>query len=58
MQTIAFRCLFDAPGEFKRELKIKTDAQEAPVTLTIEVFGATVTQRAGSVSDGDLFVRR
>jgi len=36
VQTITFRCLFDKPGEFKRELKIKTDAQEAPVTLTIE----------------------
>ena len=36
IQTLTFRCLFDTPGDFKRELKIKTDAQEAPVSLTIE----------------------
>ncbi len=38
VQTITFQCLFDKdkPGEFKRELKIKTDAQEVPVSVTIE----------------------
>lgn len=36
VQTLTFRLLFDKPGEFKRELKIKTDAQDAPGLVTIE----------------------
>ncbi len=36
VQLLKFRCLFDKPGKFKRELKIKTDAQEAPASVTIE----------------------
>lgn len=40
LQTLTFACVFDKPGEVKREIKIKTDVQEAPLTVTIE---ATVT---------------
>lgn len=36
VQTVTFRCVFDTPGEFKRELQIKTDLQDTPVTVTIE----------------------
>jgi len=36
MQTVTFRCVFRAGGAFKKEVKIKTDLPEPPVTLTIE----------------------
>jgi hypothetical protein len=36
VQTVTFKCHFDKAGDFKRELKIKTDLQEAPVVVTIE----------------------
>ena len=36
VQTLTFKCEFIEPGNFKRELKIKTDAQEEPVTVTLE----------------------
>jgi hypothetical protein len=36
VQTVTFRCLFDKPGDFKRELQVRTDLQDAPVTVTIE----------------------
>jgi hypothetical protein len=36
VQTLSFRCEGIPAGGFKRELKIKTDLQEAPVVLTLE----------------------
>jgi hypothetical protein len=36
VQTVTFKCQLAKPGEFKRDLKIKTDLQEAPVPVTIE----------------------
>lgn len=36
VQTVTFRCLFETAGDFKKELQIKTDLQEVPVTVTIE----------------------
>jgi hypothetical protein len=36
VQIITFKCQITKAGEFKRELKIKTDMQEAPVVVTIE----------------------
>jgi hypothetical protein len=35
-QVLTFKCQPNQPGEFKRELKIKTDLDDAPVTVTIE----------------------
>jgi hypothetical protein len=35
-QVLVFKCLFNQPGDFKRELKIKTDLQDAPVIVTID----------------------
>jgi Protein of unknown function (DUF1573) len=35
-QTLAFRCAGAKTGEFRRQFKIKTDLQEAPVTVTVE----------------------
>jgi hypothetical protein len=35
-QVVSFKCQFAKDGEFKRELKIKTDLQEAPLVVTIE----------------------
>ena len=35
-QIVTFRCQFARPGDFKRELKIKTSLQDAPVMVTIE----------------------
>jgi hypothetical protein len=35
-QTVTLKCQFDKAGDFKRELKIKTDLQEAPVVVIIE----------------------
>jgi hypothetical protein len=36
VQTLTFTCNFADPGAFKRELKIKTDLQDAPVVVTVE----------------------
>jgi hypothetical protein len=36
VQTVTFKCLFKNPGDFKRELKIKTSLQDTPVTVVIE----------------------
>jgi hypothetical protein len=36
VQTLTFTCRFAEPGPFKRELKIKTSLQDAPVVVTIE----------------------
>ncbi len=36
VQTVTFRCKFTKLGDFKQELKIKTDVQDAPVTVIIE----------------------
>jgi len=36
VQFVTFKCKFDKPGPFKRELKIKTSIQDAPVVVTIE----------------------
>jgi hypothetical protein len=36
VQIVTFKCQFDQPGDFKRELKIKTDLQDVPVSVTIE----------------------
>ena len=36
MQILTFKCDFAAAGVFKRELKIKTTLQTAPVVVTIE----------------------
>jgi hypothetical protein len=36
VQTVTFKCKFDNPGAFKRELKIKTDLQDVPVPVVIE----------------------
>ena len=35
-QVVSFKCTFAKDGAFKRELKIKTDLQEAPLVVTIE----------------------
>jgi hypothetical protein len=36
VQIITFKCQFNQPGDFKRELKIKTDLQDQPVAVTVE----------------------
>ena len=36
VQTVTFKCQFTQAGEFKRELKIKTDLQDAPVSVMLE----------------------
>jgi hypothetical protein len=36
VQTVAFKCKFTQTGEFHRELKIKTDLQDAPVVVTLD----------------------
>ena len=36
VQTVTFKCQFNNPGAFKRELKIKTDLQDVPVPVVIE----------------------
>jgi hypothetical protein len=33
---LAIKCQFTKAGDFKRELKIKTDLQEAPLIVTVE----------------------
>ncbi len=36
VQVVTFKCQLTKPGDFKYEVKIKTDLQEAPVTVTID----------------------
>ena len=36
VQVVSFKCVFSKPGEFKYGVKIKTDLQDAPVTVTID----------------------
>ncbi len=36
VQTLSFKCQLDQAGDFKRELKIKTDIQDDPITVTVE----------------------
>jgi hypothetical protein len=36
VQTLTFKCTFTQAGDFKREIKIKTDLEEAPVVVTID----------------------
>ncbi len=36
VQIVTFKCQFDQAGDFKRELKIRTDLQDVPVSVTIE----------------------
>ena len=36
VQIVTFKCQFNQAGEFKRELKIKTDLQDVPVSVTVE----------------------
>jgi hypothetical protein len=36
VQTLTFKCKFGEAGDFKRELKVKTDVQDDPVTVTLE----------------------
>ena len=36
VQTLSFKCQLSQAGDFKRELKIKTDVQDDPITVTVE----------------------
>lgn len=36
VQTITFKCAIKQTGDFRKQLKIKTDAQDTPLTVTIE----------------------
>ncbi len=36
VQIVTFKCQFTQAGDFKRELKIKTDLQDTPVSVSIE----------------------
>ena len=36
VQTLSFKCQLSQAGDFKRVLKIKTDVQDDPVTITVE----------------------
>ena len=36
VQTLSFKCQLSQAGDFKRELKIKTDIQDDPITVTVE----------------------
>jgi hypothetical protein len=36
VQVLSFKCQFTKAGDFKHEVKIKTDLQDAPATLTID----------------------
>ncbi len=36
VQTVTFKCQFEKPGELHRELKIKTDLQQAPLVITLD----------------------
>jgi len=33
---VTFKCTFDKAGTFRRELKIKTNIQDSPVSVIIE----------------------
>jgi len=35
-QAVTFKCQFRKPGDFRRELKIKTDLQDEPLTVIVE----------------------
>jgi hypothetical protein len=41
VQYVEFKCTFDKAGAFRRELKIKTNLQDAPVSVVIEGTAAT-----------------
>jgi hypothetical protein len=36
VQTVTLKCQFNQAGDFKREVKIKTDLQETPVVVVVE----------------------
>lgn len=36
VQVVSFKCVFRKAGDFKNEVKIKTDMQDAPVVVTID----------------------
>jgi hypothetical protein len=36
VQVVSFKCVFSKPGDFRHIVKIKTDLQDAPVTVTID----------------------
>jgi hypothetical protein len=36
VQVVSFKCVFNKTGEFRHIVKIKTDLQDAPVTVTID----------------------
>ncbi len=36
VQTVTFKCQLTKPGEFKRELQLKTDLQDSPITVILE----------------------
>ena len=36
VQVVSFKFAFRNAGDFKREVKIKTDLQDAPVVVTID----------------------
>ncbi|HTU91812.1 MAG TPA: DUF1573 domain-containing protein [Gemmataceae bacterium] len=36
VQVVSFKCVFRKAGDFKHEVKIKTDLQDAPVMVTID----------------------
>ncbi len=40
VQVLSFQCVLSRMGEFKREIKIKTDLQDAPVVVTIDGVSA------------------
>jgi hypothetical protein len=40
VQVLSFQCALARSGEFKREIKIKTDLQDAPVIVTIDGVSA------------------
>jgi hypothetical protein len=49
VQTVTFKCQFAKPGDFKRELKIKTSLQAEPVSVTIE-GSARIRHKEGEAS--------
>jgi hypothetical protein len=36
VQVVSFKCVFSKPGDFKYQVRIKTDLQDAPVVVTID----------------------
>jgi hypothetical protein len=38
VQTVTFRCEFTSAGAVKRELKLRTSLQDAPVVVTIDAM--------------------